>query len=208
MGLPSIMVYTRGIRAFVSTVVLALMATIVIGSVSAQAHAPLKKSCAQGGRCAIGSKGPGGGKVFYDAGSKRAWGRYLEAAPVGWSGSPNDPRVPWCDDGRQVLIGGTKAGIGKGAANTRRMAAKCRSGAANSARAYKGGGKSDWYLPSKAELNALYKNRAAVGGCPNYGCWSSTEADAGYAWFQDFSSGLQLGGKKDFADGVRPIRAF
>ena len=202
------MINIRGIRSLVGIVLLGLTATIGFGFVSAQAQALAKKSCARGGNCAIGSTGPGGGKVFYDAGSKRAWGRYLEAAPVGWSGSPSDPRVPWCDDGRQMLIGGTKAGIGKGAANTRRMAAKCRSGAANSARAYKGGGKSDWYLPSKAELNALYTNRAAVGGCPNYGCWSSTEADAGYAWFQDFSSGLQLGGKKDFADGVRPIRAF
>lgn len=97
-----------------------------------------------------------------------------------------------------------EGGNRQGAANTRRMAAKCRSGAAIIARAYKGGGKSDWYLPSKGELNALYTRRAVAGGCPDYGCWSSTEADAGYAWFLDFSSGLQLGGKKDFADGVRP----
>ncbi len=202
------MANARRFRLLVCTAVLGLMATIVISSLPAQAHVPLKKSCANGGPCAIGSKGPGGGRVFYDAGTKKSWGRYLEAAPVGWSGSPDDPRIPWCDDGRPVLIGGTKAGFGSGAANTRRMTAKCDSGAANLARAYKGGGKTDWYLPSKAELNALYANRAAVGGCPNYGCWSSTEADAGYAWFQDFSSGLQLGGKKDFPDGVRPIRAF
>lgn len=39
-------------------------------------------------------RGPGGAIVFYDAGSTKAWGRYLEAAPTGWSGSPNDPRVP------------------------------------------------------------------------------------------------------------------
>jgi hypothetical protein len=199
---------SRVIRTVVSTMVVGLLATFGTGLVPAQAHAPMKKSCAHGGTCAIGSRGPGGGKVFYDAGSKRSWGRYLEAAPVGWSGSPTDPRVPWCDDGRPVLVGRTSAGMGKGSANTRRMVAKCRSGAANTARAYHGGGKSDWYLPSKSELNALYKNRAAVGGCPNYGCWSSTEADAGFAWFQDFSSGLMLGGKKDFADGVRPIRAF
>ena len=202
------MINLHRIRYLTCTMLLGLVAAIGIGSAPAQAHAPVKKSCAQGGACAIGGKGPGGGIVFYDAGSTRTWGRYLEAAPVGWSGDPADPRVPWCDDGRQVLIGRTKAGIGTGAVNTRRMVATCHSGAANTARAYRGGGKSNWYLPSKGELNALYRNRAVVGGCPDYGCWSSTEADAGYAWFQDFSSGLQLGGKKDFADGVRPIRAF
>ena len=202
------MIINRGIRSIASVTLLGLVVTIGIASAPARAQAPQKISCAHGGPCAIGSKGPGGGIVFYDAGSKRAWGRYLEAAPVGWSGSPLDPRVPWCDDGREMLVDGTSAGIGKGAANTRRMLAKCHSGAANTARAYKGGGKSDWYLPSKSELDALYKNRAKVGGCPNYGCWSSSEADAGYAWFQDFSSGLKLGGKKDFADGVRPVRAF
>jgi len=187
---------------------LTALLSIPLVLVPAQAAVPTKKSCAQGGACRIGDRAPGGGAVFYDAGSRKSWGRYLEAAPVGWSGTPLDPRVPWCDGGRIALVGGTKAGIGKGAANTRKMVAKCRSGAANTARAYRGGGKSDWFLPSKAELNALYLQRAAAGGCPNYGCWSSTEADAGFAWFQDFSSGLVLGGKKDAPDGVRPIRAF
>ena len=38
-------------------------------------------ACASGGLCRVGDRGPGGGYVFYDAGSTQPWGRYLEVAP-------------------------------------------------------------------------------------------------------------------------------
>ncbi len=37
--------------------------------------------------CAVGLKGPGGGRVFYDAGSVQPWGRFLEVAPQAWGGT-------------------------------------------------------------------------------------------------------------------------
>ena len=37
--------------------------------------------------CAVGLKGPGGGRVFYDAGSVQPWGRFLEVAPQTWLGA-------------------------------------------------------------------------------------------------------------------------
>ena len=37
--------------------------------------------------CAVGQKGPGGGRVFYDAGSEQSWGRFLEVAPQNWGGA-------------------------------------------------------------------------------------------------------------------------
>ena len=36
--------------------------------------------------CAVGVMGPGGGRVFYDAGSEQSWGRFLEVAPQDWNG--------------------------------------------------------------------------------------------------------------------------
>lgn len=43
--------------------------------------------------CAKGARGPGGGRIFYDAvadpdvGSAQPWGRFLEAAPQNWNGA-------------------------------------------------------------------------------------------------------------------------
>lgn len=53
-------------------------------------------------------------------------------------------------------------------------------------------GYSDWYLPSKDELNALYLNKASIGGFGDNSYWSSTEYDNSYAWYQYFLNGTQF----------------
>jgi len=71
-------------------------------------------------------------------------------------------------------------------------------------------GYSDWYLPSKEELNALYVNlkKIGVGDFAEY-YWSSTEADSGFAWGQNFSDGRQGNGHfKSNGYNVRAVRAF
>jgi hypothetical protein len=60
--------------------------------------------------------GPAGGWVFYDAGSTKSWGRYLEAANYGWYDGGDDPTSQW--GGYDEGINGTYTAIGTGADNT------------------------------------------------------------------------------------------
>jgi hypothetical protein len=70
------------------------------------------------------------------------------------------------------------------------------------------GGYSDWYLPSKDELNKLYINKVAVGGFTSNSYWSSTELSYDSAGRQYFSNGFQDYGVKYDYYLVRAVRAF
>jgi len=70
-------------------------------------------------------------------------------------------------------------------------------------------GYSDWYLPSKDELNKLYLNRTAIGGFAAAFYWSSSEISAwNSAWAQNFSNGNQNTSSKNDTNYVRAVRAF
>jgi hypothetical protein len=157
--------------------------------------------------CVIGKKGPGGGIIFYDAGSVKRWGRCLEAAPSGWFGTPQDPTKAWCNV-NLVSFGVTSLVVGGGRANTALLISHCSSGAAVTAAAYHGGAKSDWYLPSQDELNAMYVMRVVIGGLASASYWSSSEQSIYFAYAQRMSDGLQLYGGKLYNVYVHPIRAF
>lgn len=75
---------------------------------------------------------------------------------------------------------------------------------------YRGGGRDDWYLPSKDELNTLYNQKVLVGGFANEIYWSSTEIELGSAWVQYFLDGSQFSDNtSDGATvGTRAIHAF
>jgi hypothetical protein len=177
-------------------------------------------TCAQGGTCAIGDTGPGGGIVFIvQTPTAAAPWRYMEAAPNTWSGGSEDPLIRWCSNASNyvpdLITGDTTAiqtsnAIGSGHSNSRKMLRGCTYGAANAAAAYNGGGKSDWHLPSKDELNELYLRRATVGGFLADGYWPSSEDPfvTSRAWFQMFTNGGQGVSGKSGAAGVRPVRAF
>ncbi len=110
-----------------------------------------------------------------------------------------------------LVPGGTSDIIGTGSANTDKIIAQNGSGstyAAGLARAYNGGGYSDWYLPSKDELHQLYLNRIAVGGFASADYWSSSENYSIGAWVQDFNSGSKNGILKGTAAYVRAVRSF
>ena len=69
-------------------------------------------------------------------------------------------------------------------------------------------GYSDWYLPTKDELNKLYNAKSAVGGFSDYDYWSSTEYIANNAWNQNFNNGYQYFNYKSDTLCVRAVRAF
>jgi len=66
----------------------------------------------------------------------------------------------------------------------------------------------DWYLPSKDELNKLYLQRKIVGGFTGNHYWSSTESGDYLAWLQNFGNGKQLSNGKNLTAYVRAVRAF
>ena len=165
--------------------------------------------------CVIGQTGPGGGTIFYDAGARQKWGQCLEAAPIRWSGAVQDPKAPWCNVVNTFFTSAIASrshlgvAIGKGNANANLlMLSGCSAGAGVLAHSYHGGGKKDWFLPSRNELHEMYLNRSVIGGFGTGIYWSSTENDAKGAWVHYFQKNNQYLRFKGIPNSVRPIRAF
>jgi hypothetical protein len=168
-----------------------------------------RKPCAKGGSCVVGDRGPGGGRVYLAARTKQPWGRYLEVAPKTWNGTTGDLNVNWCTNVVDSIPGSQGTALGTGRANTAAMLTVCTSDAAVTVTAYRGGGLSDWYLPSRDELRALFLRQRLVGGFQLHGYWSSSEVSPHEAWIQDFYSDYPPApSDKGFANFVRPVRAF
>jgi hypothetical protein len=148
----------------------------------------------------------GGGKIFYifqpgDSGYVAGQYHGLIAATSDTQGY----RVFGC----RGWPSGTSTALGTGAANTTTLLGCSESNfAAKLARAVRDGGYTDWYLPSKDELNKLYLNRNLVGNFIDVNYWSSSESNCCYAWYQSFSDGSQNGDDKNAQKGIRAIRTF
>ena len=209
-------------------------------------------TCATGGSCTVGvDTGPGGGIVFYysvnpftSTGSTCDPNcHYLEAAPAGWivsstpAGQTNcstagttsaDPQCSWSGT-TSTAIGSTAQGttIGTGYANTSAMILQNGTGgyAATAARAYQGGSKTDWFLPSNLELNQLCRYAWNLTVSPGTETckgmtgeirtgfsmglyWSSTESNWDGSYILYFGEG-DLGTQYKYREfSVRPVRAF
>lgn len=106
--------------------------------------------------------------------------------------------------------------LGTGYSNTNMIVASEGTGtnyAAGLARSYTGGGYTNWYLPTVAELSACLQNRYTVGLTFNRAYyWTSTEYDSDNAYKQYVGNNTGPGsdpGVKNFAQaGVRAIRSF
>lgn len=145
----------------------------------------------------IGDTGPGGGTVFYVSNSGI---NGLEFAPA------DAGTAAWgCSGTKQV----TSIFINSGLGNTNSILNGCTVGgtAADLADDYEFNGFTDWFLPSRNELNELFEQRVAVGA-PSGDYWSSSDDDVINAWWQNLGTGSTDDVAKTDMYKVRPVRAF
>ena len=162
----------------------------------------------------------GGGVVFklFHAGQIG----YVEGETHGLIAAVQDQSsgIQWYNDS-YVTTGATETAIGTGSANTDAIISVQgpteTSYAAGLARANTGGGYTDWFLPSKAELNKMWLERetinttASANGGSNFSSnwyWSSTESGSSYAWIHHLSDGGTQVLDKSYSVWVRAVRAF
>ena len=117
------------------------------------------------------------------------------------------------------------AAIGTGSQNTINIEAGCATPgiAADICANYTDGTYSDWFLPSKDELNLMWTNLADsdgdgvnigitdpnnLGGFAGTNYWSSAEVGSDGAWGQFFGLGFQVVFDKNDGFNVRAVRAF
>lgn len=182
--------------------------------------AALRTTCATGGECRVGDIGAGGGVVFYVPPTPQWWGRYMEAAPNRWNKQWGDiPHISGCYG--LSIPGASAVGIGSGKRNTEAIVAACPESniAARVADDLVLNGKSDWFLPSRDELNEMFPHRTGIGirvSEDNQAYASSSFPSATTFWGQLFTDDSTLGNKAGqqfrpqrtapYSYYVRPIR--
>ena len=161
-----------------------------------------------------------GGVVFYifveaDAGYVAGETHGLIAAVADQSSG-----IQWRNGNTNQTTGATGTAVGTGSANTDAIilvqGPVATSYAAGLARAYAAGGYTDWFLPSKDELNLMYSNigqGSLLGNIGNFDddyYWSSTEHDYSNAWYMHFDAELAFMDfdVKYYPANVRAVRAF
>ncbi|MES2592777.1 MAG: DUF1566 domain-containing protein [Bacteroidota bacterium] len=134
---------------------------------------------------------------------------YDANVPHGLIAAPSDQStgIAW-DNGSSTATGAIATALGTGNANTITIAGY-GSGAAQLCNDLVLNSNSDWYLPSKDELNKLYLSKAEIGGFSNNVYWSSSEFDTYYAANQYFFDGTQYDSSAKYVHrSVRAIRSF
>ena len=158
-------------------------------------------TCATNGECKLGEIGPGGGTVVYVATVDFQCGlnltdtcRYLEAAKASWYGS-------WFNGSNYTDV------------DPRFVWTTASSKAA----AYAGGGKADWHLPTKGELNILYTQRPILTKWYGSTYWSSSAFGTSTTdvWYQTFDNAVPAANTQQHGSTnttsmayVRPVRTF
>jgi hypothetical protein len=126
--------------------------------------------------CALYAVGPAGGTIVY-SGAGFACGPTKSSTCTTIEVGPNLGSMAWCSK-LNMVTGAVDTAVGTGASNTAAMLAiGCTSGAGFTANAYRGGGFSDWHLPSQLEAaifySTLYQRRQTSTDTRNTS-WTST----------------------------------
>ncbi|MBN2651654.1 MAG: InlB B-repeat-containing protein [Spirochaetales bacterium] len=156
----------------------------------------------------LGALSTRGGVVFYDKGEVTNGWQYLEAAPY-------DVRLVkdlgfgniW---GESILCSANNDFLSSGRFNTFKIFSNDRSTRSIDSI----GSFSDWYIPSKTEIELLYEKKSIFENILSFDkfkdgiYWTSTEISATEAWAFDFRSGKAIKADKKSRFLLRPIRAF
>jgi len=164
----------------------------------------------------IGDKGPGGGVIVVASGVPFPCGpngesrcNYLEVSPYS-----AETQLPWAESAftDQEVAGAAGSAIGTGWQNTADILAQGNTdptkSAAAYAAAYEFGGVSDWFLPSRDEVQAMIYYREIVGGFTGELTWTSSERNSSKSWQQHTQQGHQYVYAKSAIAYVRPMRTF
>jgi hypothetical protein len=114
-----------------------------------------------------------------------------------------------------VCVDGTSSALGDGKRNTQRIVEKLREAKIGGAAQYcddlEYGGYTDWFLPSKDELNLMYWNlkEKGLGGFASASYWSSFMRSVfASPCFQRFDNGGQGEVRESTSLRVRAVRQF
>ncbi|MCL2602166.1 MAG: DUF1566 domain-containing protein [Treponema sp.] len=156
----------------------------------------------------IGDTGPADGIVFYDKGTFSDGWQYLEAAPAS-----TEFKAEW--GAHLQNVSGTDTAVGSGKQNTQLIVAYLNNRGENNraaqiCTAMNINGFTDWFLPSKDELDLMYVNleKNSLGSFELTWYWSSSHANTYTTWYQRFSDGYQGYYSKINTYSVRAVRAF
>ena len=156
-------------------------------------------------RYAIGDRAHGGIVIYVDPTGQHG----VVCAPVDQKFKGKDYAV-WGCLGKSI-IGARRTAMYTGAQNTKDITKTCTKGetAADICSKLRLNGFSDWYLPAKGELNAIYKaKKKAKLKIKRSGYWSSTGTGDGNAWVQTMGAGFQFVSAKYGSHRVRAVRKF
>jgi hypothetical protein len=215
----------RATRKFTFTFTTPVASSASIGRITIQSSKHTA-TCAEGGVCVVGDIGPGNGTVFYVSSNP-----FTETgAPCGSNCHYLEARVSagpsamWSVNYATTQIGASAQGtaIGTGYGNTSAIIlqngtfnSSTNNYAAGGAASYTGGGKTDWFMPSKLELAALVAYESTLSAVdPIYGNSqffnSSSEFSATNVWGELMhSSGSPVSGVGKTDDNhYVSVRAF